>query len=273
MADYDAQPGRQPQARPEPSAAQHEADQVDLYVGLRGVAGLVAGARGVTELLGQVAEFAAQAIPGVEGAGVAMVGTCGDVPVVETASATAGFVAEIELFQYNDLIEGPGITCVETQRATVSGSLGSDRRWPHFGGRVARMGVHSAMSLPLSIGEEVIGAITLYAHSRDAFGDHAVQLGSQFARPAAVSVYNAQLLAGARDRTEQLQRALDNRATIDQAIGIIRCRSGVSAQAAFDRLVRMSQAENSKLPVVAERLVEMAVRRAQVRQLESRDQL
>ena len=56
------------------------------------------------------------------------------------------------------------------------------------------MAVHSALSLPLIVGDEVIGAINSYAHSRDAFGEHAVQLGSQFAGPAAVSVYNAQLL-------------------------------------------------------------------------------
>ena len=42
--------------------------------------------------------------------------------------------------------------------------------------------------------------------SHDAFGEHAVQLGSQFAGPAAVSIYNAQLLAGAQERAEQLQR-------------------------------------------------------------------
>ena len=52
---------------------------------------------------------------------------------------------------------------------------------------------------------------------------------------------------------------------IDQAIGIIRSRSGDSAEEAFDRLVRMSQAENVKLRVVAERLVEEAVRRARAR--------
>jgi AmiR/NasT family two-component response regulator len=63
-----------------------------------------------------------------------------------------------------------------------------------------------------------------------------------------------------------LQRALDSRAVIDQAIGIIRSRSGVSPLVAFDRLVRMSQAENAKLHLVAEQLVDEAVRRAQVRQ-------
>ena len=111
----------------------------------------------------------------------------------------------------------------------------------------------------------MIGAINAYAHERDAFGEHAVQLGSQFAGPAAVSVYNAQLLADARGRAEQLQRALSSRTVIDQAIGIIRSRSGGSAEEAFDRLTQISQAENVKLRVVAERLVDEAVSRARAR--------
>ena len=96
-----------------------------------------------------------------------------------------------------------------------------------------------------------------------------MRLGSQFAGPAAVSIYNAQLLAGARDRAEQLQQALESRAVIDQAIGIIRSRSGASAEWAFTRLVRKSQSENTKLSVIAERLVEESVRRAQARRSQS----
>jgi GAF domain-containing protein len=260
MSDYDAQPGREP---PEQSAAQQEADEVDLYAGLRGVAGIVAGARGVIELLGEVAEFAAHAIPGVDGAGVALIDPCEGRPTIQKAAATAEFVHEIDLVQYDELNEGPCITCMQSRRPTVSGSLGSDSRWPRFGGRVARMGVHSALSLPLIVGENVIGAINSYADYRDAFGERSVRLGSQFAGPAAVSIYNTQLLAGARQRTEQLQRALDSRGVIDQAIGIIRSRTGASAEWAFGRLVRMSQTENTKLYVIAERLVDEAVRRAQ----------
>jgi GAF domain-containing protein len=265
MADYDAQPGREPPAQPELSAAQREADEVDLYVGLRGVAGIVAGAREVIELLGEVADFAAHAIPGVDGAAVALIDPGKGRPSIQTAAATAEFVHEIDIVQYDELNEGPCITSIQSRRVTISGSLGSDQRWPHFGGRVARMGVHSALSLPLVVGGQVIGAINSYANSRDAFGEHAVLLGSQFAGSAAVSIYNAQLLAEARERTERLQRALDSRTVIDQAIGIIRSRSGTSAEVAFDRLVRMSQAENTKLYVIAERLIAEAVRRAQAR--------
>lgn len=266
MADYDAQPGREGPPQLDLSAAQREADEVDLYAGLTGVAGIVAGARGVIAVLGDVAEFARQAIPGVDGAGVTLIDSWGDTPSIETWAVTAEFVEEIDKVQYLDVHEGPCITCMQSRRPTLSGSLGSDSRWPHLGGWVARMGVHSALALPLLIGDQVIGAINTYAYRRDAFGEHAVELGSQFAGPAAVSVYNGQLLDRAQERTAQLQRALGNRALIDQAIGVIRSRSGASSEEAFDRLTRISQSENVKLVVVAERLVEEAARRARARQ-------
>jgi GAF domain-containing protein len=266
MADYDAQPGRPTSKQPELSRAQLEADDVDLHAGLSGVARIVAGGRGVVEVLRDVAEFAVQAIPGVDGAAVTMTESTAGTPHVQAWAVTADFVREIDTVQYHELIEGPCITCMQSRRPAVSGSLGSDDRWPRFGGWVARLGVHSALSMPLTIGDRVIGAINAYAYNRDAFAEHAVKLASQFAGPAAVSVCNAQLLSKARDRAAQLHLALVSRTMIDQAIGIIRARSGVSAEEAFDRLTKISQSENTKLRVVAERLVDEAVRRARVRQ-------
>ncbi|HEY0225890.1 MAG TPA: ANTAR domain-containing protein, partial [Mycobacterium sp.] len=92
-----------------------------------------------------------------------------------------------------------------------------------------------------------------------------VQLGSQFAKPAAVSIDNAQLLATAHEQTLRLQRALDSRSVIDQAVGIIRSRTGGDADDAFERLTQISQTENVKLHTVAERLVDEAARRARAR--------
>ena len=265
MAEYDAQPGRPTPPDPELSPAQLEADDFDLNAGLIGVARIVAGGRGVVDLLGDVAQFAVHAIPGVDGAGVTALELYGSTPRVQAWAVTADFVREIDTVQYEEVKEGPCITCMETLRPTVSGSLGSDGRWPHFGGRVARLGVHSALSIPLIVDDQPVGAINAYARSRDAFAVHAVQLGSQFAGHAAVSVYNAQLLGRARDRAERLQRALGSRTVIDQAIGILRSRTGTSEEEAFDRLVKISQKENTKLRVVCERLVEEAVRRARAR--------
>jgi GAF domain-containing protein len=262
MSDYDAQPGRKTPPERDLSDAELEADAFDLTAALNGVSAIVADARTVREILGDVAEFALCAIPGADGTGVTLVSPNGG---VVAWAVTTDFVQEIDNVQYNDLEEGPCITCMQSRRPTMSGSLGSDRRWPHFGGRVARMGVHSVLALPLMVGEKVVGAINTYAYERDTFSEHAVQLASQFAGPAAVSVYNAQLLASAQERTRQLQRALETRAVIDQAIGIVRSRTGVSTDEAFERLTKASQTENIKLYVVAERLVEEAVRRARAR--------
>jgi len=261
MADYDAQPGRETPS--EPSAAQRDADDVDLLSGLRGVAELVADARSVPDLLSDVARFATIAIPDVVGASTVLLH---DPWEVRATTATADFVAAIDRVQYDELREGPCLTCMSSGRVAVSGSLGSDSRWPRFGGRVARMDVHSALSLPLVVNGSVIGAINAYAHTRDAFGEHAVVLGLQFAGSAAVSVYHAQLLNSARTRTEQLQQALGSRAVIDQAIGIIRSRSGATAEQAFERLTQLSQHNNVKLVAIAEQLVDESVRRARARQ-------
>ena len=266
MADYDAQPGRPTQERPELSLAQLEADDVDLQTGLSGVAQIVSSARSVVEVLHDVAQFAAQAIPGVDGAGVTMTESSGGTVRVQAWAVTADFVHQIDTVQYHELNEGPCVTCMQSRRPAISGSLGSDDRWPRFGGRVARLGVHSALSMPLMVDDQVIGAINAYAHHRDAFTEHAVKLASQFAGPAAVSVCNARLLSDARDRAASLQRAMVSRTVIDQAVGIVRARTGASTEEAFDRLVKISQTENTKLREVAEQLVEEAARRARARQ-------
>ncbi len=181
MPHYDAQPGRESPPDSDLSPAQLEADEVDLLRGLNGVAKIVAGATGVSELLSDVAEFALQAIPGVDGAGVTLIDPEHGIAGARVWAATPQFVRDIDDLQYEVLNEGPCVTCMRTHRPTVSGSIGSDERWPHFRGHVARMGVHSVLALPLMIADQVIGAINAYAHKRDAFTEHAVQLGAQFA--------------------------------------------------------------------------------------------
>ena len=164
MPHYDAQPGRESPPDADLSPAQLEADEVDLLRGLNGVAKIVAGARGVSELLSDVAEFALQAIPGVDGAGVTLIDPEHGIAGARVWAATPQFVRDIDDLQYEVLNEGPCVTCMRTHRPTVSGSIGSDERWPHFRGHVARMGVHSVLALPLMIADQVIGAINAYAY-------------------------------------------------------------------------------------------------------------
>ena len=73
----------------------------------------------------------------------------------------------------------------------------------------------------------------MYAYGKDVFDEHAAELGELFAKPAAVAVHNAQILAHALALTAQLQTALSTRPVIDQAIGLIRGRSGRTTEEAF----------------------------------------
>jgi ANTAR domain len=97
----------------------------------------------------------------------------------------------------------------------------------------------------------VIGAINVYAHGKDVFDEHAAELGELFAKPAAVAVHNAQILAHALALTAQLQTALSTRPLIDQAIGLIRGRSGRSADEAFWMVPRPGDAKQHSTATVS----------------------
>lgn len=242
-----------------------DADLADLRAGIDDLAGLLAGTLGLPELLEQVAAFTCRAIPGADGAAVTLLRVDATDTAVAALAASAPFVGAIDEIQYVTLDEGPGITAVRDRRAVRSGSLGGEKMWPRFGPRVGRMGVHSALALPLLLPDRVVGAITVYSHGKDVFDAHAEELGELFARPAAAAVHNAQVLTEALALNAQLRRAMASRPVIDQAIGIIRARTGRTAEDAFTQLQGMSQSEHRKLADVAGLVVDEAVRRAHAR--------
>jgi GAF domain-containing protein len=147
----------------------------------------------------------------------------------------------------------------------LSGSLGDDPRWREFGQRVAQLGVHSALSLPLRTADSVIGALNVYAHPQGAFDERAAQLGETFARPAAVAVQNAQVLAQARRLTVQLQAALDDQVVIERAVGVLMSRGGLTATEAHQRLRALNRHDQRALVELARSIVDDAVRRARSR--------
>ena len=239
---------------------QAAAEDDDLAASLAALSKLSSGQLSLEQLLTQVATFAVQAIPGADGAGLTLI----EADRADTIVMSAPFVREVDDIQYG-LGEGPCISAALTGQTMRSGSLGGDRRWPRFGGRVGRLGVHSVLSLPLISAGAVVGAMNVYAHAKDAFDERSEQLGALFAVPAAISVQNAQILAQTQRLAANMQAALTNRAVIDQAIGILMSRTGVSAEAAFSKLRDLSQQEHLKVAAIANGIVLEAVRRARAR--------
>lgn len=235
-------------------------DEDVLAASLAGLCGLLSGHQALEDTLVRIAAFAVRAIPGADGAGLTLLET--DRP--QTLVATADFVRAVDDVQYG-LGEGPCVSAVAESRTFTSGNLGGEQQWPRFGPRVGRLGVHSALSLPLQLPGRVVGALNVYARGKDAFGQDAVRMGEQFAPQAAVSAFNAQMLAQAERVVGQLQEALTSRAEIDQAVGVLMSRSGATAQESFASLRRMSQSRYMKLADVAHELVREARRRARAR--------
>ena len=74
-------------------------------------------------------------------------------------------------------------------------------------------------------------------------------------------IANARQYAEARGLAENLRRAIESRAVIDQAIGALMATRGIDADAAFEVLSRESQNTNTKLRDLAGRVLEAARRR------------
>ena len=208
----------------------------------------------------RVATYAVKAIPGADGAGLTLL----EDDRADTIVSTADFVRKVDDIQYA-MGQGPCITAARDGQTVISESLGADPRWRRFGGSVARLGVHSALSLPLITAEGVVGAMNVYAHDRAVFDERAAELGEIFAIPAAIAVQNAHILAQTRRVVAQLQHALETRQVIDRAVGIMMSRSGGTETDAMERLRLLSQNGHHKLATVAQQIVDEAVRRAQAR--------
>jgi GAF domain-containing protein len=232
------------------AAAARMAEEDDLQKSLVALSQLATGRLSLEDSLTQVATFAVRAIPGADGAGLTLI----EENHADTIVASAEFVSEIDAIQYG-IKQGPCISAARDGGTVMSGSLGADRRWPQFGSRVARLGVHSALSLPLLTVDGVVGAMNVYAHAKYVFDERAAHLGELFAIPAAIAVQNAQTLAQTKRLAAQLQTALVTRGVIDRAIGIMMSRNGGTETEALARLRTISQNEHPKIVSNAQSIV------------------
>jgi GAF domain-containing protein len=128
--------------------------------------------------------------------------------------------------------------------------------YPDFCEAARAHGIGSTMSLPLAAGESRLGALNLYASRPGGFAAEDEELASELATAAAVVLANAAAFWNAQHLNEQLTTAMQSRAVIEQAKGILMARSAaLDADGAFDVLRRASQRENVKLRAIAERIV------------------
>ena len=155
--------------------------------------------------------------------------------------------------------EGPCLDCLREGSVMRSPNLAEDGRFPNYGPKAAERGAGSTMSLPLAADGRTVGALNLYSKQLDAFDSDALAVGELLAAHASLAISAATAYYSNRDLADQMRQALESRAVIEQAKGVLMAQHGIGADAAFGRLVERSQHENRKLREVAQRLVDSVV--------------
>ncbi len=202
-------------------------------------------------------DLAGACIEGAEAVGISLMRRGG----VVTAVSSKPKVIAIDNLQY-DSGSGPCLQAMADGEMQMVTSLLTEDRWPEFTNKALYEGVQSIVAYPLKSKEEVFGALNVYSPRDQAFSHHAISVGEVFAARASVLLVNATRYEAAIQLASQLEEALQSRAVIDQAKGILMEREKISADEAFDRLKSVSQHSNIKVRELAQRIVEDALQRA-----------
>jgi GAF domain-containing protein len=203
-------------------------------------------------LLQQVAELSKTVMPGNSETSVLLL--VKDKP--STVVSTGPLATDLDETQY-ERGHGPCLHAARTGELTEIADTRTETRWPDYTPRAAEHGNLSSLSIPLMINEDeqVSGALNVYAREPDAFDEDARAAGTGFAPYAAIAVANMHAYESARNMADNLQVALETRAVIDQAKGILMERHKLTADQAFQTLSRVSMDSNRKVRDIADHLV------------------
>ncbi len=173
-------------------------------------------------------------------------------------AATSGPVAlQLDQRQY-DTGSGPCLDAAlygETIKVTMDGT---EQPYPALRQAAQDQGVTHTMSIGLATGDQVLGAMNLYNSTGRPFSDDSDRIARTFAVCVGIVLANVERYRLAAARATQLEVALQSRAPIEQAKGILMAQYRCTNEEAFKILVRRSQQQNVKLRVLAQDLVRQA---------------
>jgi GAF domain-containing protein len=204
-------------------------------------------------VLGTIADLARRTLPGADEISVTLVRN----DKGRTATYTGDLALKLDEWQYE---KGHG-PCLDASAGAVSvfvPEMTKESRWPDWASVATRSGALSSLSIGLPVQDVVTGALNVYATRPYAFDDDAISLAETFSEYAAVALANAHLYDSTATLAQQLRAAMDSRAVIEQAKGIIMGDRRCTAGEAFKILVKLSQDTNRKLRDVAQILVDQA---------------
>ena len=202
-------------------------------------------------VLQKVADLAKQTVPGVDECSVTLL-----LGGRASSAVYTGLLAyELDETQYRQG-EGPCLQAASSGEVVEVLDARTETRWPDYITEARRKGALSSLSMPLPVRQEGAAALNLYSHRPAGFTDDSRGTAQEFAAYATIAVSNMYAFDTSRKTAEQLMHAMQSRAVIDQAKGIIMAERRCTADEAFEALAQASQRANRKLRDIAQDIVD-----------------
>jgi transcriptional regulator with GAF, ATPase, and Fis domain len=202
-------------------------------------------------LLQHVGEIAQEAIDGADSTGV----TIDLGGRVYTAVHTDQRTLRVDAEQY-DAGQGPCLDASLTRTIVLVDSDEAAATWPRFAAAARDEGILSFLAAPLFTAEQTLGSLNLYGRSRSAFDNFDAEVLAMLTTAVSRAIGDFARFRSAREVAASIQRALQTRAPIEQAKGMLMAVHQINADQAFDLLRRKSQETNVPLRTVAADLVQ-----------------
>lgn len=205
------------------------------------------------QTLRRVAELAKEGLDGVEDVSLTLVENGQPRSVVFTGR----LAVDLDERQY-ELGFGPCLDAARTGQTIIVDGEGVGSPYREYAQVAFRAGVRHTISVGMPLGERSIGGLNIYSTDAAPISEAFVQRAEAFAGYAAATVANVASYARASNDVANLRRALDSRAVIEQAKGVIIARDRCTPDEAFEVLVRISQHQHVKIRDLAQGIVDSA---------------
>jgi GAF domain-containing protein len=220
---------------------------------LTALSGVVLAQEDLRSSLDEVCRIAVRAVPAAEGASL----TSFSDGRPSAVAASDDWARRLDELQYAER-EGPCLDAARTGMVLRIRDLEDEPRWPSYVPRAAEQGARSMVSLPMAAEGKILGALNLYAREPEAFTAQEVSIGEVIAAHAGLASQAAASFFFHRDLGLQLRQAMQSRAVIEQAKGVLVASRRCGPDEAFEVLVHLSQTSNRKLRDVAALVVQEA---------------
>jgi hypothetical protein len=176
---------------------------------------------------------------------------------LEFLGATNHRAEHLEVYQVQ-VDEGPGIDCTSAgQPVTVFGLTRIATRWPSVHDQFLDAGFEGVHAAPMIWQGQTLGAVNLFFADDNQLDEQDMLIAQAFADIACLVVVRIGPTTRAAVAA-QTRAALEERAVIERAKGVIAYSENLPMDAAFDRLVTLARSAGHPLTTVAAEIVDQA---------------